>query len=216
MWGRGLVMTALAVVATVAVGRADAAVVYRYVAEPVGGEVGGKSQVNVFLEESLTGGSVSVVGGESGLFGAGFVFEWVGGRPLAIDSVTRNAGAFGGLSSVSVTATTVRVLQSVPLAATTGVMPDGNGRVLLGTVSLNSAAATGPTLFRVGRLDTLGGNTITFAGTDLDFDSTTPAFTGATTPTPWFRVAVVPEPGAAAGLAFAVFLTAGRRRRRGA
>lgn len=153
---------------------------------------GGGTVVDVFLRETRLGAGAGLAE-RGGLFGAGFSVSHVGGGTLPIIGISGNPALFGGPTSGSVTATAASFLQAVDLETLAGVMPDAEGRIWVGRVTLGPTAAALPVVFALGRRDELGGNTIAFDGTDLDFDG--PGVVGATGSGLVMVYATIPEPG---------------------
>jgi len=214
---------AAAVVGVVALaGQANAAVTYQYVAEKSqyqAASQGAAVTVNLYLLETLTGGSASVIAPE-GLFAGGVKVTRTSGDGT-LTAVTPNNTArptnpneappqsFGGPGdNGTLTPTGVAFQESVDpgvpqagvgvtLGSTgRGIAPGFADRVFLGSVTV--AAGTVDTAFAVQPYAAGGGFTFTNQnGYDVDVTSANPAFTGATSGQ--FTV-VVPEP-ALAGMA---------------
>lgn len=166
---------------------------YSYVTDRTSASPG--STVSVYLQESLGPGDTSRLSADGGLLGAGFSVQYGGGRaPLAITAITPNPALFTGPTAVTLTPTAASVLQAIDFNQPLGVMPDGSGRILLGTFTVSASAVALPVAFSIGRYDELGGNTLTLAGTDLDFDAPSAPLTGAATRTSVLITVAVPEP----------------------
>jgi hypothetical protein len=187
--------------AFVAAQQADGAVVYSYVTDastytPGVGQV--NVDVQVYLRETVTEPSASLLSPavENGLLGAGFAIERTNpsSSSATFGSFTR-AAIFSGPAMSDTSANRVAYSVSTAPNATQGAMLEQVGdftQVFLGTLALNVGASN--TSFSLGRLNDLGGNTLTYENfLDLDFDSADPEFVGATGTTS-FTVAAVPEP----------------------
>jgi hypothetical protein len=206
-WSTSLAGFALALLAAAPL---RAAVAYQYEAGVASAAYAPNLTVPIYLRETLTDASPSAISAKGGLFGAGFRVSYVGGGTLPIIAIGGNPQLFPGLTAGSVTSTSATFLQAVAFDAVSGILPDPDGRILLGTVTLGSTPSALPVVFNVSRIDTLGGNTLTFSGDDLDF--TTTDFTGAVTPTSLMIYSTIPEPAGLSFLAGAVFPLLSRRR----
>lgn len=190
---------------------ARSAIFYQYEASSPSVSFSANLSVNIYLRETLTFGSASALPTKGGLFGAGFRVTHIGGGTLPILGISGNATLFSGPANGSVSPTTATYLQAVSLETTSGLLTDPSGRILLGTVLFGSAPSALPALFEISRIDSLGGNTLTFTADDLDFPS--PDFSGATTPTPLLIYSTIPEPASLSLLPPALFPLLLRRRR---
>jgi hypothetical protein len=157
--------------------------------------------VPVFLVETDTAGSASLLASEDGLFGAGLDINRAVGN-AAISGLMTNA-AFAGLPQSSVGAAATSFTESVSLTAADGVpaapVSAGISEVLLGTLQITSGTVATTFMLTpyVNGNGSTGGNTVTFDDFyDLDANSTSPVYTAAA-PTS-FLVSVaplaVPEP----------------------
>lgn len=225
-----LVAAAVVLTAVLAGGSARADVAYRYVAGTTGytGNAGQSIVVPLFLEETVTSPSTSLLTGENGLLGTGVRATRSGSVPSSPALLTAIASdaIFTGIGTApQVTTTAAQISDTIASSATSGptgsVVGTGVRRVPLGTVTLTLGSTlnqvTTFTLSPFVNVDTTtGGNTVTYANFyDLDATSASPAFTGATTST--FTATVVPEP-ASVGLVGALaggMLLVRRRRGRG-
>lgn len=202
-------------------GPVGAAVSYQYVTDQTtySANPGASVTVQVFLLETLTSGSQSVINGDNGLFGAGVGLQQTGTVPTnatIISSISTNqstigvGGGFGPGSgfdqtNVATNGSNAALVESIAVGTANGPTTDANGKILLGTVTLTAGAAGTTTTFSVTSFahssnslaQTLGeGNTITnHSGFDLDKDSSSPSFSGANDITNTFTVTAVPEPG---------------------
>ena len=171
----------------------------------------GAAMVNVYLHETLTSGSTSLLTAEGGIYGGGFRIDLLSGGGVKLNAFAANP-ALTGSGSASISDTVMSALATIPLGAPSGPTADGSGRILLGSVTLiPGGGGTSPATFALERIDNLGGNTLTYTNNyDLDFDSASPAFLGATGQAT-FTVAV-PEPGHVALFAMAGMLLGSRRK----
>jgi hypothetical protein len=239
---KGVKWLAAAVCGLAMVPAVHAAVVYDYVTDQnsyQAAKAGDVINVKVYLKETLTGGSTSVIAGDGGLLGAGFSATRLSTNlppnpsVFVTDAATGtkpNLTDFGGPGAVagangagSPTATDVSLSEAIAPTATTGVVPGNTGggvspsianEVYLG--SLNITSGPGTTTFALKVYNSGGGNTITNGNFyDLDFNSTSPAFTGVGSKAPTFTVTAppVPEP-ASFGLVLGVGMLGLARRRR--
>lgn len=208
---RALLAAAVAASAMAAATRSAAAqVAYRYEAQAASVPFvpGGPTVIEIYLRETRLGAGLTLAD-RGGLFGAGFGVRYAGGGQLPILSIAGNPSLFSGFTAVELTATTATFLQAVPITATTGAVPDASGRLLLGQVTLGPTASALPVAFEVWRRDGLGGNTLAFDGTDLDFNG--PGVLGAVVPSPVLVYATIPEPAMLGLLVPASALLARRR-----
>jgi hypothetical protein len=209
---------------------ASASVSYQYVTDAVsnGGTInstaGTDIAIKVYLQETLTSGSTSVINGDGGLFGFGTQLSVASGASttinagsFAFDPNWAPGGTFNKFNPTSGQVTSQNAVGSLGLSA--GGINTTNALVALGTFHLT--AGNGDTVFQITSNKAFAGNTITSNNNfDLDQNSANPAFTGALAATPYsFTVhvgAAVPEPGsiALAGLLVSgIGFGAWRRRR---
>jgi hypothetical protein len=202
--------------------RAD--ITYQYVTDQTSYSAGAGQSVTVqlFLQETLTAGSSSLILAENGLFGAGVFVTRSGSVPsnptLIAGPIAPNQAAIpngfgtgGAASQVPATTTTAGILEGVALGVVnsgpTGTAVNPNVRdVLLGTLTFTAGAAGTSTQFTIESYKNFSGhdgNTNTATnGYDLDLAGGDPSapvpFTGADSFTNTFTVnapASSPEPG---------------------
>ena len=166
--------------------------------------------VKLYLLETLTGGSQSLINTDGGMLGVGVKVSRASGA-ATLTGVALNTTDFGGPTNQEISPTTVRLTEAIAAApGTPGVMTGNSGgdpantivnAVYLGTVTVtggNSAFTT----FNLLPYDNLGGNTLTLNNfRDLDFGSSSPAYTGTTSSPTTFSVtnpSLEPEPTSAA------------------
>jgi hypothetical protein len=217
---------------------ARAAVSYSYVADQptYSYEVGSSTTVRLYLLETLTGGSTSLIQQDGGLTGGAMRVLRVPGPPdqANLGTFTYNAVDFSGPSDTPgiQTASQIAFRETGPLQGAQ-VMPGNSGgnaaNAMPGAIYLGSVTISGGTpglnTFSLSRYDpnTANGSGDTITSThsyDLDvLSSANPAYTGTASSPTSFTVNVVPGPGipepgtgAAAGVAIAMALL--RRRRR--
>jgi hypothetical protein len=212
------------VLALLAAGPARAGLIYQYVTDQsaYGGFPGQVVNVNVFLQETVTAPSTSLLASEGGLFSGGFYVVEQGNptNPATIIGLKQNPAFVGDLSS-AFNARQARLLEDA-LFNTSGVTGTVKGNVtdiLLGTLTVKLGGQTtsflvepykfAPKSFGGTGLD---GNTLTFLnGFDLDVTNNgglppPVTFTGADAAPPFTFTAAVPEPGT---LALALVAAAG-------
>jgi hypothetical protein len=186
-------------------GSANAAVSYSYTTDQANYDAtpGTPVTVKLYLLETLTQGSTSVINADGGMLGVGMRVTRSGGQS-ALGPVTFNGTDFAGPTNVESTAATARFTEAIAAqAGTPGVKVNNGGAanqkangVYLGTVSVTGGTDPGVTTFALGTYDNLGGNSLTLNNFyDVDFTSANPAFTGASAAAAQtFTVTVVPEP----------------------
>jgi len=212
--------------ATIGLAGARADVTYRYVTDQANytGAVGAVVPVQLLLQEVVTGTSQSIIFKDGGLFGAGVMVNSPSGALFGSTSTTNDfkispntQGTPNGFSGPppGLSAPTITDFSPVPAVATkagliinadVGTGPNftaggpGTRTVLLGTINVKIGAA--PATLTI---TPYGGtsNTITQAGTDLDFGTqAVNGYTGAASNTAGnfsFTVgAVIPEPSSMA------------------
>lgn len=159
-------------------GHAHAAVSYAYATAPTtltppADEIG----VDVFLQETLTDGSASLVAADGGLASAAFRIDLVAGSGVAISDLAFNPAfdlTFFNVKTVA--ADTARLTESVAFNSPGVPIDGGSGRVYLGTAWFTGDPGASAT-FRVEIYDDNGGNVLTNAGLFLDLDPGDGSFT---------------------------------------
>lgn len=164
------------------VGPARASITYQYVADASSYTLSapGTQVVNLYLQETVTGSSTSLVAANQGLYGAGLSVALTGGSGSTITGTTANTAVFGSGSFATQgnTTTTAQILDQTGTSATTGApmtaVSATVNKILLGTVTI--AVNSGTSTFTLSKYPppTLGGDTTTFSGNngngfDLDF-----------------------------------------------
>jgi hypothetical protein len=206
--------TLLAVAFWAAVGSATAraGIDYRYVADSTNffGTPGSMVTISLFLQETVTSPSTSLIFSDGGLFGAGInisrdsgnaeIFGNAGDRKITPNLAPSPAGFGGSVAKVSYLTTTATQSQIVVNDGITSppTFPSGEPgirRILIGT--LNLTVSTSDSVFHVSSLGR-SHDTVTLQGRDLD-NGSQPAdgYTGASTPLLGnftLAVTVVPEP----------------------
>jgi MYXO-CTERM domain-containing protein len=210
-------------------GQANAAVSYSYTTDQTdyAATPGQALNVKVYLLETLTGGSTSVVNADGGMLGVGVKGTKTAGPAGAstLGAVTLNGTDFAGPTNKEEGAAGFRLTEAIAAAAGTPGVQTGNtggnaanakaSSVYLGSVAVTAGTDPGATTFQLLPYDNLGGNSLTLNNFyDVDFSSANPAFTGASGNPTSFTVTVtaVPEPTFAA--AALVLGAAGALRRR--
>jgi uncharacterized repeat protein (TIGR03803 family) len=196
--------------------RLKAAVIYSYVAVPsvVTLSVGGKANVEIDLEEQLTNSSTSLLVTDGGVFNAGVALTKLAGTSAIITSGS-NDSSFGGPSTRNVESAAASFLEGVSITALTGPEGTANGNIRLiplASISI-TASSLGQTTFDIGEYNSLGGNTLDFEGNDLDSDSASPPYSGASDRATILTV-YVPEPASVIKLLGAMGTLFGTRFRR--
>jgi hypothetical protein len=193
----------------------SASVSFLYVGVPSPSSVtaGNSTSAEIYLQETLTGGSSDVITSNTGLFGAGVQLSITGHTGGSQATITNFNGdsAFDGSITPSFTNSTAGVTENIFVTDSMG--PEGTASTVAGTTTrlvplglLNiSTSAPGTTTFTVGEFlanGIAGGNTLDNGGNDYDSNSSNPAYTGVGTSTTTFVVTAtaVPEPAAALGM----------------
>ncbi len=207
--------------------RANATVMYSYVSDQANYSVlyGQTVTVNVYLKETLTQGSTSLLNSahENGLYSASFAVTAASNvlpSPSVVTGAAADSAEFDGGSSFTVashTSTTAHVNNSQGLSPDAAGVQLGNqptlagavttpaNEVFLGTITITAGYSIAATTFNLGELNLSHGNTITYADDyDLDKNSANPAYSGVGTAITSFTVTATPEP-----CAVVVFLLGG-------
>ena len=222
--------------ASVATRSSSAAVIYSYVTGQSNyiATPGQVLTVPIYLQESLSAGSASIIAANGGLLGGGFsvsdpTIVQNGSTLTSLAGYAANfpGGGFG--ASPSDSATFLAGDNTTSLNATSGPTPDANGLIELGVLSLTAGAAGTSTNFLLANYaypSAADGYTDTFepaatGGYNLDATSTSPAFIGASTDPTTFTITVpgitpvTPEPAACAiGLVGAGMMILNRQKKR--
>jgi MYXO-CTERM domain-containing protein len=184
-------------------GPARATITYEYVTDQASytGNVGDTVKAKVYLQETISGSSSSLINAENGMYSGGFYVFSPTNSSATITAVTTNSATdssgFNGLSNTKFNATQARLTEdnfNVPFSGngTQGVTNGNITTVFLGTVSITVGSASttytlesyryAPKSFGGSGVD---GNTLTWAN-QYDLDPTNkgsngapPAFTGA-------------------------------------
>jgi hypothetical protein len=193
--------------------RARADITYQYVTDQSAytAAAGTNVTVSVFLQETVTGTSKSLLASEGGLFGFGVLVTKTSGDATLPTSgfAVNNAAPPNGFNGNQAqnpnppTATQVGAIANVGNSTTgvTGTVTGNVTKILLGTVTI-TATSTNESDFKVGVNTFAPGNTITNTNAfDLDQTNNGPAggatYKGATDTGPFvftINAAVVPEP----------------------
>jgi hypothetical protein len=221
----------VAVWAGIALGDAQASISYQYVTDQTNytAASGTSVQISIFLQETVTGTSSSLIAQEGGMFGIGalvtktsgsatfdtsvnggfiqFDAAWNGGNKSNAPA-TQNGTNVGGFANVG----------NNPTGVIGTAVANQAGKFLVKLGTLNIVASATQSNYTVGANTFNGGNTLTnTSGFDLDVSSSTvPVYTGAVASTFTINAAAVPEP---TSIALAGFLVSGiglgawRRRR---
>ena len=203
---------------------ARASITYQYVSDQTSYNVnvGSTITVNLYIQETLTGGSTSLIVQDGGMFAAAIgVNRSTGTAAANITAIKENTGAPWTSGSFAFgadnfTAGTAQLGVQSPgfLGTASNINPDSTGKILIGTMTLTIAAnATGTTTFNLAQYNTGGGNTVTAGASnptsgsafDLDFTNNNSPATGGQPPATYSGandnpfsftvvVAAVPEP----------------------
>jgi hypothetical protein len=202
--------------ATMIASSAQAAISYSYTipSSSYSVQIGQSVTIPVYLQETLNGGSTSLINADGGVFGVGFLVNQTSGGTGTITgiagSTTSNGANFaGGTFSTDPSDSTTHVggLDLASFSAASGPMTNSSGQIEIGTVTImpQSVGATNFVLANYKYPATTGGYTITFGngpgasqgGFDLDVSqSGANAYTGASASPETFTVTAtaVPEP----------------------
>ncbi|GEM_PF-5071445 len=169
-----------------------AAVSYSYVTDFASYNVsGGSATVNVYLQETLTGASVTQIGASgasSGLDGAAFKVQLDSGNSAKLLDLAFNPAFDAGVpfNSKSVTSTVASLTESTGFTSN-GVGLNADARVFLGSITLGNDLGVGLTTFTVLPYNNDAGNIISRLGGGVMLDDPTPPASAVFT-------AAVPEP----------------------
>ena len=218
---RFLFLIALAL-AVSAPATARASITYQYVSDQTSYNVnvGSTITVNLYIQETLTGGSTSLIVQDGGMFAAAIgVNRSTGTAAANITAIKENTGAPWTSGSFAFgadnfTAGTAQLGVQSPgfLGTASNINPDSTGKILIGTLTITGAAA-GTNTFNLTQYNTGGGNTVTAGASnptsgsafDLDFTNNNSPATGGQPPATYSGandnpfsftvvVAAVPEP----------------------
>ncbi|MDB5173166.1 MAG: hypothetical protein JWM97_3314 [Phycisphaerales bacterium] len=230
------VLSAVAAIGVTASHQANAAIVYSYVTDQTNYDVAQNTPVVVklYLKETLSGGSTSLITSDGGMFAVGAEVQHASSAVAAPSKITgqaTNTSDFGGPTSNSIDASTDTAFFAIaigtPPAPNVQLGNTGGGaspntlanEIYIGTVTIT---AGGPGVNNYSIIANSpaggpGGNTLTKTGYDLDLgqDPNTdpvPGVVGAANSITPFTVTVTPEP-ASLGLLACGGLLALRRRR---
>jgi MYXO-CTERM domain-containing protein len=213
----------------VAAPAARATIVYQYVADIssfTGAPGSAVPPINVYLQQTVSGGSSDLLLSRSGLRSAGFSLSRPGNPAdggayiSGVSDQTASGGSFAGgtpFTPVAFPVVSFGNTETVSAAAVTGPLGNLNGSVrtiLLATMSLTVGNVV--STFTLGARDLSNTNTVFFTqgadnGLDLDSALGTP-FQGASDLTFSIIINPTPAPGAAALLALGGLLATRRRR----
>lgn len=227
---------------TLAVSSARAGVSYSYQTDSLtySGAVGSTVTVNIYLVETLTNGSSSIITQKGGIFSAGAGVNQVNTTTATGDATIGSnaftfATAFSGPQAAYYNQgnnQNVEFIENRPTGSTSGPTPDSSGKVLLGSLAITVGSNATQYILTSLYNDTINGsnsqlgqtdgNTFTVPGSDggydLDSTSNSSLYTGAdAAPGFVFTIspAAVPEPSSMllCGLAAAGMGYFGYRRR---
>ena len=191
---RFLFLIALAL-AVSAPATARASITYQYVSDQTSYNVnvGSTITVNLYIQETLTGGSTSLIVQDGGMFAAAIgVNRSTGTAAANITAIKENTGAPWTSGSFAFgadnfTAGTAQLGVQSPgfLGTASNINPDSTGKILIGTLTITGAAA-GTNTFNLTQYNTGGGNTVTAGALnptsgsafDLDFTNNQSPATG--------------------------------------
>jgi len=222
------------VAATVALGlgivqHASAAVTYRYVSDQptyTAPSAGASVTVQLFLQETLTGGSTSLLAParENGVGALGLRVTRGAGNSI-LSALNQDFTDFSGPEQHSVAAGLISFTEAAGLppaqnpqigntAGGTVSNPAANGRIYMGSITITAGSQA--TTFTIAPYDAFGGNSLSGKNFyDLDFTQTSPAadaYTGANQNPTTFTVQV-PEPASFGIIGATIALGLLRRRR---
>ena len=150
--------------------------------------------VSLYLQETLTSGSQSLIVADGGMFAAALSSNRSSGTTASITAIKENtgspwtAGSFAfGADNFTASSAQLGVQSPGNLGVASNINPDSTGKILIGTMTLTIAAnATGTTTFNLAQYNTGGGNTVTSGSSnptsgsafDLDFTNNQSPATG--------------------------------------
>lgn len=206
--------------------QANASVEYQYVtsAPTLTATPGSTMTIPVFLQETLTGGSTSIINSDGGVAGAGFKMVMDSGTATLM-SVNPDTTDFQGPTNPSVNGNVAGLQEAIGTSQSSGILTGNTGggsfgtapnEVYLGNVVINPGSGTSS--FRITAYDPSGGNTLTNNNLyDLDITQTSaPAYVGTTDPAnsvPNSFTVSTPEPASISLLGLGALGLLARRRR---
>jgi hypothetical protein len=232
---KSVLMTAAAAASLAVAGSANAAITYKYTTYTGGTPVttynataGVPITIPIYLYESLTSGSSSLITSEDGMFTAAFSVTQTsntgtGTLTSSAGSITTNGQNFatdGGFANSSGKDSSLfqGIANALGGSAPSGPLPNASGDIQIGSVTITTSVTNTFTLGAFNYPATKSPDlTTTFTnGDDLDANSTSPAYTGAIANPETFSVVVapVPEPTSAALLGISSLGLLARARRR--
>ena len=209
--------------------QAKAEVSFSYVAASEEYGVGGTivtDTVDLYLQETLSDGSASVLRQTDGLLGFGVQVSLLSGSAsftnTTINTTDFSGNAFQGPLGTSSVYFTASILPDAPdgvrMGNTGGGVSPGTpaNEVYLGSVTI-TPIPNAVSVFSVGPMQPIGGNTLDNFGDDLDITNAAPTYIGAadpgTRPTVFVIVPFVPEPASAGIMVLAAMVLLPRRRK---
>ena len=209
--------------------RARGAVTYQYVTDFTSYTVAanGTLTIDLYLQETVNAGSVSLLTSEGGLEGAGILVSRTTGSLsfAALSEATPNTQSFSGPSYVNpVLSSAASFTEGAPFTSgvTATAVPGDTGvsRILLGSVTVTTMSGGLNTTFTlspyVNSNSTIGGNTLTNTNFyDLDTGATAGSVAYSNTEdNPYsFTVDALPEPAVGGPVFMLAMLLSGRRAR---
>jgi len=194
------------------VATASAAVSYSYETDAATYDASlGTVHVQIFLRETLTDGSLSVIDGDGGLVGAGFQVVQTAGSGINFSTFKASASFDGPSKAAALPSATGNTY--LVSAFDSPVMNNAAARIPLATIDFVPTAGAANAMFELARKSTfVGTNSLTATSFyDLDNDSDSPAFTGVGDSVTNFQISV-PEPTALMSFALPMAFLMHRRR----